>query len=46
MKVTFVKNLVMGIGVTLVFFILVEPKGLYHRWERIKLYYRLHPFAY
>lgn len=29
-----------------IFFILVEPKGLYHRWERIKLYYRLHPFSY
>ena len=33
-------------ALVVVFFILVEPKGLYHRWERIKLYYRLHPFAY
>ena len=33
-------------ALVVMFFILVEPKGLYHRWERIKLYYRLHPFAY
>lgn len=33
-------------ALVVIFFILVEPKGLYHRWERIKLYYRLHPFAY
>jgi branched-chain amino acid transport system permease protein len=29
-----------------IFFILVEPKGLYHRVQRIILYYRLYPFSY
>jgi len=29
-----------------IFFILVEPKGLYHRLQRIILYYRLYPFSY
>lgn len=33
-------------ALVVMFFIRVEPKGLYHRWGRIKLYYRLHPFAY
>lgn len=28
------------------FFLMVEPRGLYHRFRRIVLYYRLHPFAY
>jgi branched-chain amino acid transport system permease protein len=28
------------------FFIVVEPRGLYHRFQRLKLYYRLHPFSY
>jgi hypothetical protein len=28
------------------FFLLIEPKGLYYRLEKIKLYYRLNPFAY
>jgi branched-chain amino acid transport system permease protein len=29
-----------------IFFILAEPKGLYHRVQRIILYYRLYPFSY
>jgi branched-chain amino acid transport system permease protein len=33
-------------AVVVIFFLLLEPKGLYHRLERIKLYYRLNPFAY
>ena len=33
-------------ALVVMFFILIEPKGLYHRLERIKLYYRLNPFAY
>ena len=28
------------------FFIMVEPKGVYHRIQRIILYYRLYPFSY
>jgi len=28
------------------FFIMVEPRGAYHRWERMKIYYRLHPFSF
>ncbi len=33
-------------AVVVIFFLLIEPKGLYYRLERIKLYYRLNPFAY
>ncbi len=33
-------------ALVVIFFILIEPKGLNHRLERIKLYYRLHPFSY
>ena len=33
-------------ALVVIFFILIEPKGLYHRLERIKLYFRLNPFAY
>jgi ABC-type branched-subunit amino acid transport system permease subunit len=33
-------------AVVVMFFLLIEPKGLYYRLERIKLYYRLNPFAY
>jgi branched-chain amino acid transport system permease protein len=33
-------------ALVVMFFILIEPKGLYHRLERIKLCYRLNPFAY
>ena len=27
-------------------FIMFEPRGAYHRFQRIKTYYRLHPFSY
>lgn len=33
-------------ALVVMFFLMIEPKGLYHRLERIKLYYRLNPFAY
>jgi branched-chain amino acid transport system permease protein len=33
-------------GAVVMFFLLIEPKGIYYRLERIKLYYRLNPFAY
>ncbi|MDM8001275.1 MAG: branched-chain amino acid ABC transporter permease [Dehalococcoidia bacterium] len=33
-------------AIVVIIFLLLEPKGLYHRLERIKLYYRLNPFAY
>ncbi len=33
-------------ALVVIFFILIEPKGLYYRLERIKLYFRLNPFAY
>jgi len=33
-------------ALVVIFFILVEPRGLYHRFQRLQLYYRLHPFAY
>ncbi len=28
------------------FFILVEPRGAFHRFQRFKTYYRLHPFSF
>jgi branched-chain amino acid transport system permease protein len=33
-------------AVLVIFFILVEPRGLFHRFHRLRLYYRLHPFSY
>jgi branched-chain amino acid transport system permease protein len=33
-------------ALVVIFFIRIEPKGLYHRFERIKLYFRLNPFSY
>lgn len=30
----------------IVVFLIVEPRGLAHRWELLKTSYRLHPFAY
>jgi branched-chain amino acid transport system permease protein len=38
-------TLIIFAGVVM-FFIVVEPRGLYHRFQRLKLYYRLHPFSY
>jgi branched-chain amino acid transport system permease protein len=28
------------------FFIMVEPRGAYHRFQRFQVYYRLHPFSF
>jgi branched-chain amino acid transport system permease protein len=33
-------------GVAILFFIIFEPRGLAHRWEIFKSYYRLWPFSY
>ena len=33
-------------ALVVMFFILVEPRGLYHRFQRLRLYYQLHPFSY
>jgi branched-chain amino acid transport system permease protein len=33
-------------GVVIMLFLIFEPRGLAHRWERIKAYYRLWPFSH
>jgi len=33
-------------GLIVVLFMVLEPRGLYYRWEKFKAYYRLHPYAY
>ena len=33
-------------GLVVVLFLVFEPRGLAHRWELIKVYYRLWPFVY
>ena len=33
-------------GLVLILFLIFEPRGLAHRWQVIKAYYRLWPFAY
>jgi len=33
-------------GVVLMMFLIFEPRGLNHRWEVFKAWYRLHPFSY
>jgi len=33
-------------GLVIAIFIVFEPRGLHHRWELFKLYYRLLPFSY
>jgi branched-chain amino acid transport system permease protein len=33
-------------GVVIILFLIFEPRGLHHWWERIKAYYRLWPFSY
>jgi branched-chain amino acid transport system permease protein len=33
-------------ALVVIFFIMVEPRGLYHRFQRLRLYYQLHPFSY
>ena len=36
----------MVFALIVIIFIMIEPRGLYHRFESLKLYYRLHPFSY
>ena len=33
-------------GLIIVLFMVLQPRGLYYRWEKFKAYYRLHPYAY
>jgi branched-chain amino acid transport system permease protein len=33
-------------GLVIILFLIFEPRGLHHWWERIKGYYRLWPFSY
>ncbi len=33
-------------GLVLIIFLIFEPRGLVHRWEMVKAYFRLWPFAY
>jgi len=33
-------------GLVIIVFLIFEPRGLHHRWERIKSYFRLWPFSH
>jgi branched-chain amino acid transport system permease protein len=33
-------------GLSIIFFLVYEPRGLHHRWEIVKSLYRVWPFAY
>ncbi len=33
-------------GLVIIFFLIYEPKGMAHRWEMIKAYWKLWPFSY
>jgi len=33
-------------SLTIIIFLIFEPRGINHRWETFKNYYRLHPFSY
>ena len=33
-------------GLTIILFLIFEPRGLAHRWEMFKMSYRLHPLPY
>jgi branched-chain amino acid transport system permease protein len=33
-------------GLVIILFLIFEPKGLAHRWERIKAYFRIWPFSH
>jgi branched-chain amino acid transport system permease protein len=33
-------------GLVIILFMVLQPRGLYYRWEKFKAYYRLHPYAY
>jgi len=42
-------NVALSLGVfsiVILIFLIKEPRGLYHLWEKFKLYYRLYPYAY
>jgi len=42
-------HVAMSLGVfslVLLVFLILEPRGLYYRWEKLKTYYRLHPYAF
>jgi branched-chain amino acid transport system permease protein len=33
-------------GLVIILFLIFEPRGLVHRWELVKAYYRRWPFSY
>jgi branched-chain amino acid transport system permease protein len=33
-------------GMIIIIFLIFEPRGLHHRWEMIKTYFRLWPFSH
>jgi branched-chain amino acid transport system permease protein len=33
-------------GLTLILFLIFEPRGLAHRWEILKIWWKLRPFAH
>lgn len=35
-----------GLGLIIIAFLIFEPGGLYSRWEKLKSFYRLHPYSY
>ena len=37
---------IMSHGLIIIIFLIFEPRGLYHRWEMIKNYFRLWPFSH
>jgi branched-chain amino acid transport system permease protein len=32
-------------GLIIIIFLIFEPRGLHHRWEMIKAYFRLWPYS-
>ena len=42
-------NVALGLilfGLVILLFMMFEPRGLYYRWEKLKTYYRLHPYSF
>ena len=33
-------------GLIIIIFLIFEPRGLYHRWEMIRAYFRLWPYSH
>jgi branched-chain amino acid transport system permease protein len=33
-------------GLVIIVFLIFEPRGLAHRWEKIKAYFKLWPFSF